>query len=933
MRVERVALAALVVVAILAAAPRPSAAQGFGKNKVQYEPLHWAVLETPHVRLHYYAEEESLARYLAAFSESVCVEYDGRFHVAPKRRVPFLLYSAHHLFQQSNATPELISEGVGGLTELIKGRVLIPHNGSWTRLAWVTRHELTHWYMLEKISQVMREHHRNQSYMAPLWFIEGLAEYCGTHWDEDAEGLLRDAVLSGEALPVTRSEPIWGSVLMYKEGQSFLLYVRDHYGDASVFQLLDNWWRADDFETVFRITFGEPLERVDEAWFAGLRRAYYPVAATARDPQEVARRLTPHGRYNLGPRAIRAGNDTDSSLTFCYFSAGENGIHLMLSEPRRGGGRRERRLLSGGQSPSYESFHLFENRPQVSASGRIALASKHEGRDALYVLDSGSGRVLRHLEFPRLVVIHDPCLVPGDSAIVFSAQDYSGRGDLYRASWNAAGNRLERLTDDDFDDLEPDVSPDGRWVVFASDRGNRAGRYALFRLDLSGGVPERLSDPAKGYDRQPVYSPDGRWIAFRSTRGGTSDLWVRPAEPVREARRATRLNGPASDPTWLPGGRGLLFTAQSALTFETYSLRFRPESLAVEREDSAAAAPALFAPRHADAARPYERHLGFDVVQNAVVVDPVMGTSGAAQIALSDVLGNEQYQLFIANDAGRFGGSFLDGFEGSLTYLNQGQRLNYGVGVFRLTELYDADLDLVRREQRIGVLGLVSYPFNRFDRVDASLVLRHANNHMLRNGIVQDENLLSNFLALVHDNVMWTSMGPSMGTRLFASAGFTRDLSYAQGDFYSIAAEVRHYEMPVLSLVWASRVQGLTSLGRDAQRFYLGGYGSIAGYDRRALSGLQTVLAEQEIRTPVLRDLRLAVPVPWTLPPIGGAAFAHAAWGWDHGASERIGSAGAAVYIGGGYYPAFRWDFAWLTSDFRRFSKRPATRFWIGYNF
>ena len=45
----------------------PAGAQVFGKNKVQYEPLDWSVLETPHLRLHYYAEEESLSRSLAAF--------------------------------------------------------------------------------------------------------------------------------------------------------------------------------------------------------------------------------------------------------------------------------------------------------------------------------------------------------------------------------------------------------------------------------------------------------------------------------------------------------------------------------------------------------------------------------------------------------------------------------------------------------------------------------------------------------------------------------------------------------------------------------------------------------------------------------------------------------------------------------------------------
>ena len=74
------AAAALSAMVLLAASPAAHG-QGFGKNKVQYESLDWSVLETPHVRLHYYAAEESLARREAAFAESTCVVFDGRFRL------------------------------------------------------------------------------------------------------------------------------------------------------------------------------------------------------------------------------------------------------------------------------------------------------------------------------------------------------------------------------------------------------------------------------------------------------------------------------------------------------------------------------------------------------------------------------------------------------------------------------------------------------------------------------------------------------------------------------------------------------------------------------------------------------------------------------------------------------------------------------------
>ena len=931
MRSSLFAAAALSAVVLALAAP-VAQGQGFGKNKVQYESLDWAVLETPHLRLHYYAAEESLARRLAAFAESTCVVFDGRFHLEHKRRIPILLYSVHHLFQQTNATPGLVSEGTGGLTELIKGRVLIPHTGSRARLEWVTRHELTHAYMLEKLARVMRDNHRTQNYLPPLWFIEGLAEYCGTQWDADAEGLLRDAVLTGEALPLTHSDPITGTVLMYKEGQSFLLDLAERYGSEKVFDLMDNWHRAEDFETAFRIVFGVPLAEADEAWFSKMKRRYYPTVTTTTRAADVAKRLTGRGHFNLGPRVLPSADPADTTLRFCHFTASEAGVDLILNEPGKGHRRRSRRLLRGGQSPSFESFHLFRSRPDASASGMIVLSSKRGSRDALYLVDSHRRRVARRLDFPGLVAINDPVLAPGDSAVVFSAQDFGGRTDLYRASWPADRVRLERLTGDDFDDLEPDVAPDGRWVAFSSDRGTGGRGYSLFRLSLSTGAIEPISHPAVGDDRQPVYSPDGRWIAFRSTRGGTSDLYLRPAEPSLEARRVTRLAGPAMDPDWLPTSRGLLFTAQQAITFQTYRIAFDPDTLALEKETPLAPPPVLAQHIHTDSPKRYVRQLGLDLVQNGFAFDPVLGGGGGGQVALSDVLGNEQLYLYLSNDSQRFG-KFWDGFEGGVTYYNRGRRLNYGLGIYRLTQIYDVQLDEVRRERRVGIVGLAAYPFDKFMRLESSMLLRHASDHRLQSGESQNVDLISNFVSLVYDNSRWSWQGPSMGSRLMLSAGFTRDLTSGAGDFGTLLAEIRHYHPLVPGVVAATRLSGQSSVGRDAQRYYLGGPYSLRGYDRRTLSGLQTALVSQEVRFPILQGMTLAIPSAWVFPTVNGALFANAAWAWDGREPERLGAVGASFFIGGGYFPALRWDYAWRTEDFHHFSNRIYRHFSVGFNF
>jgi hypothetical protein len=934
MRLKRVRWGFAVVVLVGLGFAPAARAQSFGQNKVHYESPTWSVLETPHLRLHYYAEEESLARELVVFAESVCVEYDGRFRMKPRNHIPVLLFSTHHRFQQTNATPELLTESVGGLTELIKGRVLIPHTGSWARLRWVTRHELTHAYQLEKLAQVMHAHHRPPAWFPPLWFTEGLAEFCGTTWDEDAEGLLRDMFTSRMAYPMTRSDPITGSVEMYKEGQAFLLWLRDRYGEARIFDLLENSWRADDFDTDFKLTYGRPLVDVDNEWFLAMQKRYYPVIAEAQRPREIARPLPQPSRFNLGPRALPAAADSDTTMRVCWFMVDDGSVDLVTSTPKHGGKRRIRTLLRTGDTPAFESVHLFENRPDVSASGLIAMAAQKNGHDALYLLDAADGHVRRRLEFPELVALHDPSIVPGDTSAVFVAQDGDGRSDLYRATWSGRDVRLERLMHDDYDDEDPSVSPDGRWVAFASDRGDQGGRYALFRMSLETGAIERLSYPQHGDDRQPDWSPDGRWIAYRSTRGGTSDLYVRSAEPEHVTRRLTNLVGPASDPDWTRDGRGLLFTAQDGVTFRTWCLRFDPDTLAVSPEHEPEHQPVLPVVAADEPAKKYRRQMGLDLIQNAIGVSPSFNsTGGFGQVALSDLLGDEQWVGTLANDSQYFGGSFWDGWEGGITYFNQRQRLNYGIGAFRLTSLYDPDFEVLRREVRYGLLGLASYPFNRFDRVEASVEVRHAAHHLLRNGQEPTVDLVSNYASLVHDNSRWSWDGPIGGTRMNLTSGFTRDMSSGSSDFGTILLEARHYRQPLHGLVLSFRAAGTGSFGRDRQLAYLGGPTRLHVVDYRYLYGTRVVNGNWEARFPIVRGLTLAVPAPWQLPTIYGSVFTDAARVWGPFGRQDVGVAGYSVYIGGGFMPAIRWNWSWVTTDFRRFSSRiPTHYFAIAYN-
>src|SRR5262249_24096579 len=140
-------------------APRALAQGAFGANKVLYQPLRWLVTDSPHVQLYFYPEEAALARTTLVLAESTCVEYQRRLNHTLTEPIPIFLYSSHRDFESTNILTGVSSEEVGGVTELVRGRVLVPHTGSYARLVHVVRHELVHAFMLDQLAASAHKSH------------------------------------------------------------------------------------------------------------------------------------------------------------------------------------------------------------------------------------------------------------------------------------------------------------------------------------------------------------------------------------------------------------------------------------------------------------------------------------------------------------------------------------------------------------------------------------------------------------------------------------------------------------------------------------------------------------------------------------------------------------------------------------------------------
>ena len=952
----RASILLLLAILVFVVSPSSCLAQGaFGKNKVQYSQLQWFEMDGKHVTLYFYSEESEVASVALAMAESTAVMLADTLQHQLSRKIPLVLFSSHRDFQQSNIIPYLLPEEVGGLTEFVKGRVLVPYTGSFYRFRWVLTHEMTHAFMLDKLESALNKTQKVLSFYPPLWLSEGLAEYLSAKPNPAAETILRDAVLSGDAVGIDEMWKIENSVLVYREGQSLVGYIADAFGFSSIVRLLENWGTERTFEALLEKTIGVPTRELSRRWMLTLKAKYYPDVATREWAASFAESTVSRGRFNLSPVWTRLSNNREG---IAYLGTEGETPELRIHELGTGG--RDRRLVRGGTSTQFESLHLFRSRLSASRDGVLAFSAQREETDVIHLFDLNERRRKATVEIPGLISLSSPSWSPDGTELVLSGQDVSGRADIFIVSLKE--RTLTRLTSDSYDDIDPDWSPDGYWIVFSSDRSSRdeEGVYKLFLVsptthnmaataaaassegafsDTTQTVIPITSGPSS--DTEARWSPSGKYIAFVSDRGGVPDLFLLDVTNRATARVTTSMAG-VLNPSWGNEGAFLYFTALSSGKYSIHRMRVPPENLKWEDPKQVETAqkplpgayvspwtqfsPATLSPV------PYKRRFGLDIVRGAMGYDPEFAQMSSGQVALSDILGNE-HLLFYLSSQSEYGGNLLGSLSAGATYINLSKRLSYGIGLFSLGVVYDEELGLLREERRTGVLLLTSYPLSRFGRLDATLVGRSARDYLYRTGGKANVFLLSNYFSYVWDNSAFESTSEIVGARANITFGLTRDITRGKADYLTGLADLRENLSLSRTIVYASRIVLKASFGKEGTRFYMGGPWSLRGYATRSMSGKTLLLMNNEIRLPVLARIVLGFPgqrLP--LPTIKGAIFADAGAAGERGLDTWRGSLGLGVYLGGGYFPIVRFNTAWRT-DFITLRKKPVREFFVGWNF
>ena len=236
----------IVAVLLLAVGAVPGDAQYFGRNKVQYRTFDFRVLKTEHFDVYFYPEEERAARDAARMAERWYARLSRLLEHEFEERQPLILYGSHPAFQQTTTLGGSIGEGTGGVTEGLKQRVIMPLTGSYQETDHVLGHELVHAFQYD-ISGLGRSGGNLSAAarafaQAPLWFVEGMAEYLSVGpVDAHTAMWLRDAALSGE-IPSIEQLTTDPRIFPYRWGHAFWAYVGGRLGFSTLYLNQERRW-------------------------------------------------------------------------------------------------------------------------------------------------------------------------------------------------------------------------------------------------------------------------------------------------------------------------------------------------------------------------------------------------------------------------------------------------------------------------------------------------------------------------------------------------------------------------------------------------------------------------------------------------------------------------------------------------------------------
>jgi Tol biopolymer transport system component len=518
-------LATLLVLALSGSTFAQHAREVFGTNRIQYKDFKWTYITSENFDIYYYDSRKVVATEVANYLEGEFDRITDLIGYPPYLKTKVFLYNSVADLKQSNIGLNRNPYIMGGETEFIQPYVEIAHPGTLLEFKEELLLKVADLMVNEMMFGGSLKDMFQQSVLLnlPEWFTKGASLYAAKGWDSEMDDFARQLVRSRKA---NRATNLTGKEAALA-GQSIWNYIAEKYGKSSLSNILNYSRVIRNEQRSVLITLGVPFRQLMSDWKQFYLSAEQRVSSDYVFPAD-SNRFSPSHRKTAVYTAMKISPDGR------YFAYAENDRGKYVVKVKSLENEREMTILNGGLKVLNQTVDYRTPLLNWSDDHTLGVIGEDRGKFVFWLYDLNTRSKLPR-ELDKFNNIRSFDFSANGRLVVLSAEQ-DGQNDLFLLS--SRRDRIRRLTNDIFDDLDPSFIPNSNSIVFSSNRTTdtvnvkrggfkdiRTNDYNLFIYDLdsTANVVERVTN-AIGKDYYPN-AIDENTIFYLSDQRGITNLF------------------------------------------------------------------------------------------------------------------------------------------------------------------------------------------------------------------------------------------------------------------------------------------------------------------------------------------------------------------------------------------------------------------------
>ncbi|MDH5602847.1 MAG: translocation protein TolB [Cyclobacteriaceae bacterium] len=495
----------------------------FGKNRIQYRQFEWKSLLSENFELFYYGNNEKVARETIYFLEEKFDMITDMMGYPPYSRTKLFIYSSIIDLQQSNVGIDYVGPIHGGATQFVKSYIEIAHQGTISEYKEELLYKVSKLLLNEFLyGGSLKDMLQNTLMNLPEWFTEGAALYISKGWSIEMDDFVREYVTTTKTLKLQKLHGKEAALI----GQSIWNYIAERHGKSNISNILNHIRIIRNEEKSISFSLGTSFRALMRDW-----KNFY----TDMDKRLDVHYTLPDGKNYLVKKNKRGFSYNSlkispDGLRLAYATNDRGKYSVVIKDITTGV---EKLVLSGGQRVINQDVDYSMPLLDWVDDNTLGVISYKAGQHIFWLYDISTGSKIPNV-LNNLSQVKSMSFSANGRLGVLSAT-VNGENDLFLLSTRR--NRLRRLTNDLYDDINAVFVPNTNTILFSSNRttdtlnlkrnsySEVTDNYNLFfyNLDTTTNIVHRITNTISK-DTQPLAANSDE-IIYLSDQKGIANIY------------------------------------------------------------------------------------------------------------------------------------------------------------------------------------------------------------------------------------------------------------------------------------------------------------------------------------------------------------------------------------------------------------------------